>query len=137
MQRVRLVWRLGLVLLLIVLVGWLAWRSEWFEGSGARPAATAAPLMLLEGTSVERIDFDQRGIEDWKVVTGRWVVETMDDTPGGRRVLVQRAAENTFNVIVAPNGPYTDVDVSVRFKPMSGREDASGGIVFRFNDGRY
>jgi hypothetical protein len=25
----------------------------------------------------------------------------------------------------------------VRFKPISGREDASGGIVFRFADGRY
>ena len=31
----------------------------------------------------------------------------------------------------------TDADVSVRFKPISGREDASGGIVFRFADGRY
>jgi hypothetical protein len=40
-------------------------------------------------------------------------------------------------VIVAPPGPYGDVDVSVKFKPMSGREDASGGIVFRFNDGKY
>lgn len=27
--------------------------------------------------------------------------------------------------------------MSVRFKPFSGREDASGGIVFRFTDGRY
>ncbi|MBI3626404.1 MAG: DUF1080 domain-containing protein, partial [Candidatus Rokubacteria bacterium] len=45
--------------------------------------------------------------------------------------------ENAFNVIVAPGGPYTDVDVSVRFKPISGREDASGGIVFRFTEGRY
>jgi hypothetical protein len=44
---------------------------------------------------------------------------------------------NAFNVIVAPGGPYHDVDVSVRFKPVSGREDASGGIVFRFGDGRY
>jgi len=25
----------------------------------------------------------------------------------------------------------------MKFKPMSGREDASGGIVFRFNDGKY
>jgi hypothetical protein len=27
--------------------------------------------------------------------------------------------------------------VSVRFKPISGREDASGGIVVRFSEGRY
>ena len=25
--------------------------------------------------------------------------------------------------IVAPSGPYTDVDVSVRFDPLSGKED--------------
>jgi hypothetical protein len=52
-------------------------------------------------------------------------------------VLVQRAVKNTYNVIVAPGGPYSDVDVSVRFKPISGKEDASGGIVFRFSEGRY
>jgi hypothetical protein len=40
-------------------------------------------------------------------------------------------------VIVAPAGPHGDVDATVRFKPMSGREDASGGIVFRFHEGRY
>jgi hypothetical protein len=50
---------------------------------------------------------------------------------------VQRALQNAFNLIVAPGGPYRDADVSVRFKPISGREDASGGIVFRFMDGRY
>jgi hypothetical protein len=50
---------------------------------------------------------------------------------------VQRATANQFNVVVAPPGPYTDVDVSMKFKPISGREDASGGIVFRFNDGKY
>jgi hypothetical protein len=27
--------------------------------------------------------------------------------------------------------------VSVRFKPISGSEDASGGIVLRFSEGRY
>jgi hypothetical protein len=61
----------------------------------------------------------------------------MPGAPSGKRVLVQRAVKNTFNVIVAPSGPYSDVDVSMRFKPISGREDASGGIVFRFSDGKY
>jgi 3-keto-disaccharide hydrolase len=48
-----------------------------------------------------------------------------------------RPQGNDFNVIVAPGGPYSDVDVSVRFVPISGKEDASGGIVFRFSEGRY
>ena len=86
---------------------------------------------------MERFDFDQQGIEGWKPVDGRWVVEEMSGAPSGKRVLVQRAVENSFNVIVAPSAPYTDVDVSVRFKPMAGREDASGGVVFRFAEGHY
>ena len=64
----------------------------------------------------------------------------IEEVPGASRngrALVQRATNNEFNVIVAPGGPYGDVDVSVRFKPMFGWEDASGGIVFRFSEGRY
>jgi hypothetical protein len=84
------------------------------------------------------VHFDfTRPLEGWETVTGKWVVEDVPGASQGGRALVQRATDNAFNVIVAPGGPYTDVDVSVRFKPMSGREDASGGIVFRFSEGRY
>jgi hypothetical protein len=100
-------------------------------------AAEPDPLKLPEGLAVERWDFDARGIEGWTVVTGQWAVEDMAGAPSGKRVLVQRALKNTFNVIVAPSGPYSDVDVSMKFRPISGREDASGGIVFRFADGKY
>ncbi len=84
-----------------------------------------------------RFDFEQQGIEGWKTVEGQWVVEEMHGAPSGQRVLVQRATANAFNMIVAPPGPYTDMDVSVCFKPMAGQDDASGGIVFRFVEGRY
>src|SRR5215468_1299199 len=63
----------------------------------------------------ERYDFNKMP-EGWEVVSGKWGVE---------------------DIAVASAGPYTDIDVSVRFKPISGREDESGGIVFRFSDGRY
>ena len=98
--------------------------------------ANAADLAVPQGAPVDRFDFEQKGVEGWKTIDGRWV-EEMSAAPSGKRVLVQRAVENAFNVIVAPGGPYSDVDVSIRFKPMSGREDASGGIVFRFSEGRY
>ena len=82
-----------------------------------------------------RFDFT-KPIAGWEIVAGQWGIE---DVPGAAqgKALVQRAINNSFNVIVAPGGPYTNMDVSVRFKPISGREDASGGIVFRFADGRY
>jgi hypothetical protein len=84
-----------------------------------------------------RFDFEEPSLDGWRSIDGRWAVEEMAGAPSGRHALVQRATQNAFNVIVAPPGAYRDVDVSVRFKPIAGREDASGGIVFRWMDGHY
>jgi hypothetical protein len=98
----------------------------------------AAPELTMPGDTPElKFDFEAKGIEGWTTVTGQWAIEAMTGAPGGDKVLVQRATTNEFNVIVAPPGPYADVEVSMKFKPIAGREDASGGIVFRFADGRY
>ena len=102
-----------------------------------RAWAASTEIKMPDSLPVERVDFETAGIDGWNKVAGQWAVEEMDGAPSGRRVLVQRATSNAYNVIVAPFGPYTDVDVSMKFKPISGREDASGGIVFRFPDGRY
>lgn len=107
--------------------------SSWRGSALAAPAELRVPADAPE----VKFDFEAKGIEDWTVVGGQWTVEDLAGAPSGKRVLVQRATRNPFNVIVAPAGPYTDVDVSMRFSPMSGREDASGGIVFRFDDGKY
>ena len=106
---------------------------------GRRPQAEAAPTEAGVPASApeHRFDFESGGIEGWVSVTGQWAVEEMAGAPSDGKVLVQRATRNPFNVIVAPPGPFTDVDVSVRFRPLSGREDASGGLVFRFTDGKY
>jgi Domain of Unknown Function (DUF1080) len=100
-------------------------------------AAHAAELKVPDTAATARFDFEDGSLVGWANVAGKWAIEQMAGAPSGKAVLVQRAVENAFDVIVAPPGPYSDVDVSMRFKPMSGREDASGGIVFRFNDGRY
>lgn len=82
-----------------------------------------------------RFDFT-RPFESWETVTGQWAIEDVAGASNGR-ALVQRATNNAFNVIIAPGGPFADVNVSVRFKPISGIKDAAGGIVFRFSEGRY
>jgi hypothetical protein len=121
-------------------------RRRFFTGAlaavaavgASRRRALAAPteIKVPDNVPTTAFDFETTGIEGWSSVTGRWAVEDMAGAPSGKRVLVQRATTNEFNVIVAP-GSYADVDVSMKFKPISGREDASGGIVFRFNDGKY
>lgn len=108
-------------------------------GLGSGPSARAAPpeIKMPEGVTEQKFDFEAKGIEGWTTIGGQWVVEDFPGAPVGKKVLVQRATRNDFNVIVAPAGPFTDVDVSVKFDPLSGKEDASGGIVFRFTDGKY
>jgi len=115
-----LLWTL-VIAAVILLVGLAARRPA--------PSANAAdPLALPAGARVERYAFDTP-LEGWQTVDGRWAIENS--------TLVQRETRKAFDVIVAPAGPFQDVDVTVRFKPMSGKEDASGGIVFRFDGGRY
>src|SRR5207245_463414 len=109
----------------------------------AQSEATAKAKRSLDAAASEavkenqgyRVVIETKGIDGWTTVDGQWVVEDMPGAPVGKRVLVQRATKNQFNVIVAPAGPFTDLDVSVKFYPLSGKEDASGGIVLRFNDG--
>src|SRR5437016_8150605 len=102
-----------------------------------RMAGGAEELKLPNDVPTEKFDFDSKGIQGWTTVDGQWVVEDMAGAPVGKKVLIQKATKNAFNVIVAPPGPYSDVYISVKFDPLSGKEDASGGIVFRFNDGKY
>ena len=101
-----------------------------------RVHAASPGLKMPEDVPMRTVDFETRGLDGWTTVAGQWAVEEMAGAPSGRKVLVQRATQNEFNVIVAP-GSYADVEVSMQFKPIAGREDASGGIVFRFTDGKY
>jgi hypothetical protein len=122
-------------------------RRQWLKaafaavaalGTTGMPDAVAAPseLKLPDDVPTSAFDFDSKGIEGWTTVAGQWTVEEMADAPSGKKVLVQGATKNEFSVIVAPTA-YADVDVTMKFKPIAGREDASGGIVFRFSDGGY
>src|SRR5689334_22465110 len=71
--------------------------------------AASAPVELrLPGSAVaERESFEAGALARWQVVSGQWGVENVADenafdVPGGKRVLMQRSIQNTFNVIVAP-----------------------------------
>ena len=64
---------------------------------------------------------------------GRWVVQQ----EAGGKYLVQLDADRTnarFPVAVLSDLSAADVDLSVKFKPVSGRVDQAGGLVWRFQD---
>jgi hypothetical protein len=68
----------------------------------------------------------------WKFVAGQWVRRPSEN----RRVLAQTVETQPWAVAVLEDKKFSDADISVRFRPVSGREDASGGIIFRAKDGQ-
>lgn len=69
--------------------------------------------------------------------SGKWLVKEMADAPSGKHVVEQTDADRTdtrFPVLIAENGEYSDVDLSVNGKALSGKVDQGMGLVFRFRD---
>jgi hypothetical protein len=68
---------------------------------------------------------------------GNWVVTEMNDAPSGKNVIVQTDADKKrtrFPVLIADSGEYSDLDVSMKAKSISGKVDQGMGLVFRFRD---
>jgi len=95
-------------------------------------AAVVATVAVASGeTTTMKYDLGAENSK-WKFVAGQWVRRPSGD----RKVLAQTVETQPWAVAVLEDKRFGDVDVSVRFRPVSGREDASGGIIFRAKDGQ-
>lgn len=68
---------------------------------------------------------------------GKWVVMKDNASPNQGNVLAQTEADTTgyrFPVCVYDGLTAKDVDVTVKFKPVSGKVDQGAGIVWRYQD---
>jgi hypothetical protein len=66
--------------------------------------------------------------------TYRWTVETEASAPSKPNVLKQ-SAHGDFPWCVKADTSFADGQVEVKFKPLSGKEDQAGGLVWRWKDG--
>ena len=101
-------------------------------GYGFGAAADGTRLAI---TSPEKITMKEDLGKDnpkWKFVAGRWVRRAS----GGRQVLAQTAETQPWAVAILEDRRFDDLDASVAFRPISGKEDASGGLIFRAKDDR-
>lgn len=64
----------------------------------------------------------------------RWAVEADSGAPSKPNVLKQ-SGSGTFPWCVKQGTALVDGTVEVKFKPLSGREDQAGGLVWRWKDG--
>jgi hypothetical protein len=104
-------------------------------------AAFLTPLGMSAHGATLRFDADAAGVAPagWTCgATGkgnpRWTVEPDSPTPGARKVLRQSGAAD-FPWCVRRDAALADGFVEVRFKPVSGRRDQAGGVVWRWKDG--
>jgi hypothetical protein len=68
-----------------------------------------------------------------EVYDGSWSVQAEADAPSPPHVLRQSGTA-TFPALCLGDKLYADLDMTVRFKPVSGKTDQAAGIVFRVQD---
>ena len=101
---------------------------------------TLTALAAGAGATTLTFDQDRAGAlpAGWIAgVTGsgapRWTVEADLAAPSGSQVLKQ-SGHGTFPWCVRKDVLLADGFVAVKFKPLSGREDQAGGLVWRWQD---
>ena len=68
-----------------------------------------------------------------EVFDGDWTVRGEVDAPTPPNVLCQTGTAS-FPALCLGDRIYTDLEATVRFKPISGRTDQAAGILFRIQD---
>ena len=105
-------------------------------------ALTLAGMIAMNANAeTATFDTDRAGAlpAGWSAgVTGRgtpkWTVETESTAPSKPNVLKQ-SGSGTFPWCVRSGVAVTDGFVETRFRPVSGKEDQAGGVVWRWKDG--
>lgn len=72
-----------------------------------------------------------------KGAAGVWEVKSDSNAPSQPNVLAQTSPDKTsyrFPLAIADEGSFRDLDLSVKFKPISGQVDQAAGLVWRLKD---
>lgn len=80
-------------------------------------------------------DADQPGSrpQGMAVFSGEWAVRAEAGAPSGAQALCQTATAE-FPALTLGDAVYTDVALTARFKPISGRTDQAAGLIARVQD---
>ena len=98
--------------------------------------------MVTAFASAETVNFDDMktgtGPAGWTATqtgsgSAKWSVEKDESAPSKPNVLKQSGAA-TFPVCIKNDTNLTDGFVEVKFKPVAGKEDQAGGVIWRVRD---
>ena len=104
---------------------------------------TLIPFLLLSATAfADPLNFDDAKVgappAGWTATkTGsgnpKWTVERDDTAPSKPNVLRQ-SGEATYPICIKDDSKVRDGFVLVKFKPIAGKEDQAGGVIWRCKD---
>lgn len=109
----------------------------------AKIIAGSAAVALVTAARAEIVNFDNDSVGatplEWTCgSTGggapRWTIEADAGAPSPPNVLTQ-SGSGPFPWCVRQGTALVDGAIEVKFKPLSGREDQAGGLVWRWKDG--
>jgi hypothetical protein len=122
--------------------------EEGEEGPATPPAVAAekpAPQQTSGKQFVYNFDGDMLGRVPTKFHTAKtgggtqekWAVTADPTAPSKPNVVTQTSTDQTdyrFPLLIADEGSFRDLDLSVKFKAVSGSIDRAAGLVFRLKD---
>lgn len=97
-----------------------------FLGATAFAADSGKRTWTFDDATVGKLPAGFRGeVGDWAIARD-----------GDEHVLSQRAknADEVFNVVLATDTRAADVDLTVKLKPIAGKDDQGGGLLWRARD---
>ena len=134
----------------VIVVSILAWvffesREGTYSSSYAAPAESSAPPQSAGASLTYNFDSDTVGATPAKFHSARtgqgteskWAVMADATAPSKPNVVAQTSTDATdyrFPLLIADEGSFKDLELTVRFKPVSGEVDRAGGLVFRLKD---
>ena len=106
---------------------------------------TPAPLQPAGKTFEYNFDTDaaeQMPVKFHGALTGQgakaeWLIRQDETAPSGPNVLAQVSTDRTdyrFPLAIADDGSFRDLELSTKFKAVSGQIDRAAGLVFRLKD---
>lgn len=139
----------GILVVAIVMSG-LTWafvesREGGFFSSYAAQPESPAPPQAAGASFTYNFDSDTVGAMPAKFHRARtgqgaeskWEVVVDSTAPSKPNVVAQTSTDKTdyrFPLLIADEGSFKDLELSVRFKAVSGKVDRAAGLVFRLKD---
>ena len=98
------------------------------------------PVFAQEGPKGWNFDNDKPGASAQEFIneSGEWKVLTDSTAPSQPNVLAQEAKNSgsAFNIALVSGAIYKDVELSVKMKAITGKEDQGGGLIWRAKDSK-